>query len=116
MYSVAGTNQLCDKVTKELDSVAVDWKSLRTTTACSCTTPFDQFSRKVTFNKIKKKNMAIFLIMEPICHLQSNCWRCGEVYCVRCINHTIEFPGHESGKPAPVCRNCYRIVQQNNSP
>lgn len=34
-------------MTQELESVAVDWKSLRTTTACSCTTPFDQFSRKV---------------------------------------------------------------------
>ncbi|XP_031616329.1 myotubularin-related protein 6 isoform X3 [Contarinia nasturtii] len=89
---VEGTNQVSDKVTKELDSVAVDWKSLRTATACSCTTPFDQFSRK------------------------SNCWRCGEVYCVRCINNTIELPGHDSNKTAPVCRNCFRLVQQNNSP
>lgn len=52
MKSFAGTNELCDKVTKELDSVAVDWKSLRTTTACSCTTPFDQFSRKVSTYKL----------------------------------------------------------------
>lgn len=51
MISFAGTNnELCDNVRKELDSVAVDWKSLRTTTACSCTTPFDQFSRKVSKN------------------------------------------------------------------
>lgn len=47
IHSSLGTNQLCEKITRELDSVAVDWKSLRTTTACSCTTPFDQFSRKV---------------------------------------------------------------------
>lgn len=47
LESFTDSNQLCDKITKELDSVAVDWKSLRTTTACSCTTPFDQFSRKV---------------------------------------------------------------------
>lgn len=47
LKSSTDSNQLCEKITKELDSVAVDWKSLRTTTACSCTTPFDQFSRKV---------------------------------------------------------------------
>lgn len=33
---------------KELESVAVDWKSLRSVTVCPCSTPFDQFNRKVS--------------------------------------------------------------------
>uniref|UniRef100_A0A1B0C790 Uncharacterized protein n=1 Tax=Glossina palpalis gambiensis TaxID=67801 RepID=A0A1B0C790_9MUSC len=32
---------------EEIDSVAVDWKSMRKVTVCSCSTPFDQFSKKV---------------------------------------------------------------------
>lgn len=31
----------------ELNSVAVDWKPMRNVTTCSCSTPFDQFSKKV---------------------------------------------------------------------
>lgn len=36
-----------NKLADEIDSVAVDWKSLRNVTGCSCGTPFDQFSKKV---------------------------------------------------------------------
>lgn len=36
-----------DKINSELQSVAVDWKPLRSTTACACATPFDQIVRKV---------------------------------------------------------------------
>lgn len=35
------------ELTKDLESVAVDWKTLRNITECSCSTPFDHFSRKV---------------------------------------------------------------------
>lgn len=35
------------EITKDLESVAVDWKTLRNITECSCSTPFDHFSRKV---------------------------------------------------------------------
>lgn len=38
-----------NKLAEEIDSVAVDWKSLRNVTACSCGSPFDQFSKKVRF-------------------------------------------------------------------
>lgn len=78
------------QLNRELNSVAVDWKGLRSSTACACKTPFDQFTRK------------------------SNCWRCGDVFCSRCINNTIALPGHDSNNPVSVCRNCYRIVQQNS--
>lgn len=48
-------DQLCDKITKEVSSVAVDWKSLRTAASCSCSTPFDQFSRKVRLGPSKQQ-------------------------------------------------------------
>lgn len=86
--SIAEIN--ADKINSELQSVAVDWKPLRSTTVCACSTPFDQIVRK------------------------SHCWRCGEVFCPRCIDRSIALPGHASGKPVPVCRTCYRIVQQNS--
>lgn len=35
------------ELTNDLESVAVDWKTLRNITECSCSTPFDHFSRKV---------------------------------------------------------------------
>lgn len=35
------------EITKGLESVAVDWKTLRNINECSCSTPFDTFSRKV---------------------------------------------------------------------
>lgn len=36
------------KISAELQSVAVDWKPLRSTNACSCSTPFDHTTRKVS--------------------------------------------------------------------
>lgn len=35
------------ELTRDLESVAIDWKTLRNITECSCSTPFDHFSRKV---------------------------------------------------------------------
>lgn len=35
-------------LTEEISSVALDWKSMRNVTTCSCSTPFDQFSKKVS--------------------------------------------------------------------
>lgn len=35
------------EITKDLDSVALDWKTLRNIKECGCSTPFDHFSRKV---------------------------------------------------------------------
>lgn len=37
-----------DQITAELTSVAVDWKPFRSTTICSCSTPFDQINPKVS--------------------------------------------------------------------
>uniref|UniRef100_A0A6B2EES0 phosphatidylinositol-3,5-bisphosphate 3-phosphatase n=1 Tax=Phlebotomus kandelakii TaxID=1109342 RepID=A0A6B2EES0_9DIPT len=76
------------QINAEMQSVAVDWKSMRNVTVCSCSTPFDQFSRK------------------------SHCWKCGEVFCSRCIVRTVALAGHHSGNPVPVCRSCFRTLQQ----
>jgi hypothetical protein len=36
-----------EQLAAELDSVALDWKTLRNIRECVCSTPFDHFSRKV---------------------------------------------------------------------
>lgn len=41
-----------DQLNAELNSVAIDWKPARNKTICSCSTPFDQFSRKVSVKQI----------------------------------------------------------------
>ncbi|XP_055379652.1 myotubularin-related protein 6 isoform X2 [Condylostylus longicornis] len=77
-----------NRLAEEIDSVAVEWKSLRNVTTCPCSTPFDQFNKK------------------------NHCWKCGEVFCSRCIDKSISLPGHDSGKPVPVCRSCFRLVKK----
>ncbi|XP_067631300.1 myotubularin-related protein 6 isoform X1 [Eurosta solidaginis] len=77
-------------IKEELNSVAVDWKSMRSVTACSCSTPFDQFSKK------------------------THCWTCGDIFCERCIDKSIALPGQDSGKPVPVCRACFRLLQKTS--
>lgn len=42
------TSPQIQELTKDLESVAIDWKTLRNITECSCSTPFDHFSRKVS--------------------------------------------------------------------
>ncbi|XP_004444216.3 myotubularin-related protein 6 isoform X2 [Drosophila pseudoobscura] len=73
----------------EISSVAIDWKPMRNVTACSCSTPFDQFSKK------------------------THCWRCGDIFCERCIDKNVSLPGHDSGKLVPVCRGCFRQMQKS---
>lgn len=79
-----------NKLEEEINSVAVDWKSLRNVTACSCSLPFDQYNKK------------------------KHCWKCGNVFCARCITKQIPLPGHVSGTPVPVCRICFDLVQKNS--
>ncbi|XP_065077217.1 myotubularin-related protein 8 isoform X2 [Ochlerotatus camptorhynchus] len=78
-----------NKVTEEVNSVAVEWKPLRSVSNCpSCSVPFDQITRK------------------------NHCWRCGGVYCSRCIDKSLALAGHDSGNVVPVCKNCYRVSTQ----
>lgn len=67
----------------ELSSVAVDWKPLRNVQNCSCAYSFEHFSKKY------------------------HCWKCGEVFCIRCIAAHMPLPGHFPKRHAPVCKSCY---------
>lgn len=53
-----------EEINKDLESVALDWKTLRNIKECGCSTPFDHFSRKViiTFFYI-----IIYLVMYVYC-------------------------------------------------
>lgn len=80
-----------DKLAEELSSVAIDWKTIRNVKECICSTPFDHFSRKY------------------------HCWKCGDVFCTRCIDKHTSLPGHLSGRAVPVCRPCYKEVRRSAS-
>lgn len=41
-----------DQLNAELNSVAIDWKPARNMTICSCSTPFDEFDRKVSWKQV----------------------------------------------------------------
>ncbi|KAL1114919.1 hypothetical protein AAG570_007743 [Ranatra chinensis] len=45
------------------------------------------------------------------CH----CWKCGDVFCTRCIDKHIPLPGHLSQCAVPVCRHCYRKLTRSTS-
>ncbi|XP_072170824.1 phosphatidylinositol-3,5-bisphosphate 3-phosphatase MTMR8-like [Diadema setosum] len=70
-----------------VDSVATEWQSFRNIRQCSCSSPFDHFSMKY------------------------HCWKCGDVFCIRCIDKQTQLPGHESQRPVPVCRPCYKELK-----
>lgn len=87
--SVSEYNNEVNQITSEINTVALDWKSLRNVTSCACSTPFDQFSKK------------------------THCWKCGNVFCCRCIDKTATLAGHNSGNPVPVCRPCFKSISQS---
>ncbi|XP_071086998.1 phosphatidylinositol-3,5-bisphosphate 3-phosphatase MTMR6-like isoform X1 [Haliotis cracherodii] len=80
-----------DQLLMELKTVAVEWRSFRNVHNCSCATPFDHYVKKF------------------------HCWKCGEVFCTRCIARYIPLPGHYSRRPVPVCKPCYRQVRHSPS-
>ena len=45
--SVSDCNNDVEEIASEIGSVALDWKSHRNSTACSCKTPFSQEMKKV---------------------------------------------------------------------
>ncbi|CAG9864729.1 unnamed protein product [Phyllotreta striolata] len=80
-----------DRVVKEIDSVAIDWKSLRNADECSCSLALDQLSKKM------------------------HCRKCGEIFCQRCISKKVALPGHDSRVPVPVCKPCFDSVATSTS-
>lgn len=80
-----------DQLVLELQSVAIEWQSFRNIHTCSCAMPFDYFTKKF------------------------HCWKCGEVFCTRCIARSIPLPGHYTHRPVPVCKPCYKEIRHSPS-
>ncbi|CAF1610320.1 unnamed protein product [Adineta ricciae] len=80
-----------ERIAFELNSVALDWRSYRTPFQCMCALPMDSAQRK---------------------HV---CWRCGENFCSRCIEHGVRLPGLYSNSAAPVCKTCTRSIKSSLS-
>ncbi|CAF2134637.1 unnamed protein product [Rotaria magnacalcarata] len=76
-----------ERIAFELNSIAVDWRTYHAPLHCACSSPFDSAQRKY------------------------NCWRCGENFCIRCIEHGIRLPGLYSTNFAPVCKTCVRSIK-----
>ncbi|XP_050682931.1 myotubularin-related protein 6-like [Leptidea sinapis] len=70
---------------EEMNSVAVDWKSIKNVTECSCSTPLDHFSRK------------------------HHCWSCGGCVCTRC-SRRAPLPALASSAPVPTCSTCAPVT------
>lgn len=77
------------ELSKEFDSVAVDWKALRNINECSCSLAFDPLSKK------------------------NYCRKCGDIFCIRCITKQVILPGHTTQKAVPVCKPCYDTLGNN---
>ena len=101
-----------EQLRRDIDSVAVEWQSLRHAKECPCGYPFDQTSTR------------------------NHCYSCGSLFCARCIDRKIVLPGHviksESGDSSAssdvfespnwdttalvsVCRSCYRTLLGRDS-
>ncbi|XP_052744775.1 myotubularin-related protein 8 [Bicyclus anynana] len=66
----------------EINTVALDWKSLKNVTECSCSTPLDHFSRK------------------------HHCWGCGRCVCTRCVSARAPLPALAAPRAVPLCAAC----------
>ena len=55
------------------------------------------------------------LIILFLYNLQYHCWKCGEVFCIRCIDKQTFLPGHFYERPVAVCRPCYRELKLGSS-
>ncbi|XP_026472858.1 myotubularin-related protein 8-like isoform X1 [Ctenocephalides felis] len=89
--SSQATSSQDDQLSTAIESVALDWKTLRNINQCICSTPFDHNSVKY------------------------HCYKCGDVFCTRCMALKSPLPGHDSNKPVSVCRSCYKELQRSTS-
>ena len=49
------------------------------------------------------------------CIFQYHCWKCGDVFCTRCIDRLMPLPGHNTQTPVPVCKACYKELKSSPS-
>ncbi|XP_037303464.1 myotubularin-related protein 6 isoform X2 [Manduca sexta] len=67
---------------QEVNTVALDWKSVKNVTECSCSTPLDHYSRK------------------------HHCWGCGRCVCTRCVCRRAALPALSWPRAVPLCAAC----------
>ena len=72
-----------NKLAFELNSISLDWKSIRNQSHCTCSSTFDFLNKKI------------------------NCCKCGEIFCNRCIKSFSTHVGFVS-----LCVNCQKIVKE----
>ncbi|KAF6016549.1 MTMR6 [Bugula neritina] len=84
-------NVTLDQIYQEMDSVAINLKTLRNRLQCSCSLPFQHYSKRY------------------------HCWKCGNVFCSKCILRHTPLAGHYSQKPVPICKDCYKVIRNTKS-
>lgn len=83
---------LYDELISEVNSISLDWKALRNAEYCSCLAPFEYSSKKY------------------------HCWKCGDIFCVRCMNkQPVPLPGYQSKRAVPICSSCYNRFHSNSN-
>lgn len=70
-----------EDIQNDFENVAIDWKLMNRATECSCSSPFDNLSKK------------------------NYCRKCGEVFCMRCITKR-EVSGQVAQTSLPICKTC----------
>ncbi|KAJ8298540.1 hypothetical protein KUTeg_025071 [Tegillarca granosa] len=82
----------------------------RTGTEDGCGTLDDasMLSRSASFEQLSLDQLLLEL-------KSFHCWKCGDVFCTRCIAKSIPLPGHYSHRPVPVCRPCYKDIRHSPS-
>lgn len=58
---------------------------------------------------------SLLLIKVIVCIPQYHCWKCGDIYCSKCIQKHTPLAGHYSQKPVPVCKQCYKVIKSSRS-
>ncbi|CAG5121603.1 unnamed protein product, partial [Candidula unifasciata] len=77
-----------EQLITEMKSVAIVWKSFCKVQTCSCATPLEYHVKKF------------------------HCWKCGDIFCIRCIAKKVPLPGHFHRRPVPVCKPCYKEIMK----
>lgn len=57
----------------------------------------------------------MFMLISYLMIFQFHCWRCGEVFCTRCISTNTGLPGHHSRRAVPVCKPCFKMLRHSPS-
>lgn len=100
-----------ENILTELMSVATEWRSLRNVKNCSCAMPFEQYTKKVQYS-----HFILNQVKHNCIQFQHHCWRCGSIYCTRCIDRYMPLSGHDSKRPVPVCKACFKDIKNSPSP